>query len=433
MIEFKSVFKSKKSNARIGVIKTPHGEIQTPSFVGVATQAVVKTLTTEEVKQTQSQILIANTFHLHLKPGEAILKKAGGIHKFMNWDKPLMTDSGGFQVFSLGFGRDHGVGKILKEKTDIIVTTSKKPKNVKITEDGVFFRSPKDGKKLFIGPKESIKIQENIGADIMFAFDECTSPVADYFYTKRSLGKTHRWAQVCLDSRKTDQSLYGIVQGGKFKDLRTESAKFIGNLPFDGFGIGGEFGDEKHTMTDMLGFTLPYLPETKPRHLLGIGHLEDIPEIIKAGIDTFDCIVPTHYARHGIAFTSEGRMDMRKSNFLNDNKKLDEKCDCLTCMNYKRSYITHLFRANEITALRLLTFHNLYYFNKYVEGLREEIKKGKEETSSHKKSFSKPQSREKGNDHHRIPLFHLVFQNSSLSYQSKLIPKSQPSYLTFQT
>ncbi len=377
MIDFKVTYKSKKSNARIGILKTPHGEIETPSFVGVATQAVVKTLTAEEVKQTNSQILISNTFHLHLKPGEKFLKKAGGIHKFMNWDRPLMTDSGGFQVFSLGFGRDHGVGKILKEKSDLVIKSGKKPKNVKITEDGVFFRSPKDGQKLFIGPKESIKIQEAIGADIMFAFDECTSPVADYFYTKKSLEKTHRWAEICLKSKKTKQALYGIVQGGKFEDLRTESAKFIGSLPFDGFGIGGEFGDEKHTMTDMLGFTLPYLPEKKPRHLLGIGHLEDIPEIMKAGVDTFDCIVPTHYARHSVAFTSEGRLDMKKTKFLTDKKPLDPKCDCPTCKNYKRNYICHLLKADEITGLRLMTMHNLYFFNAYVEKLRMDIKSGK--------------------------------------------------------
>lgn len=377
MIEFKITYKSKRSNARIGVLKTPHGEIETPSFVGVATQAVVKTLTSEEVKQTGSQILISNTFHLHLKPGEDLIKKSGGIHKFMNWDKPLMTDSGGFQVFSLGFGRDHGVGKILKQKSNLTIKAGKKPKNVKITDDGVFFRSPVDGNKLFLGPKESIRIQEKIGADIIFAFDECTSPVADYFYTKKSLEKTHRWAQICLDSKKTNQALFGIVQGGKFEDLRTESAKFIGNLPFDGFGIGGEFGDEKRTMTDMLNLTLPYLPEEKPRHLLGIGHLEDIPKVMASAIDTFDCIVPTHYARHGIAFTSKGRLDMRKSKFLNDKKPLDEKCECQTCQNYKRNYIAHLLKAKEITALRLLTFHNLFYFNTYVAKLRKDIKSGK--------------------------------------------------------
>jgi tRNA-guanine transglycosylase len=376
MIEFRTIYKSKKSNARIGILKTPHGEIETPSFVGVATQAVVKTLTSEEVVKTNTQILISNTFHLHLKPGEKYLKSAGGIHKFMNWDRPLMTDSGGFQVFSLGFGRDHGVGKILKEKSNFKVTLKHKPQNVKITDDGVLFRSPVDGQKLFLGPKESIKIQEAIGADIIFAFDECTSPVADYSYTKRSLLKTHKWAQICLDVKKTDQALYGIVQGGKFQDLREESARFIGTLPFDGFGIGGEFGDEKNTMADMLNFTLPLLPKEKPIHLLGIGHLTDIPEIIKMGVDTFDCIVPTHYARHGTAFTSKGRLDMTKANYLSDKKPLDEKCDCPTCQNYKRNYIAHLLKAKEITALKLLTQHNLYFFNSYVEKLRTDIKKG---------------------------------------------------------
>ena len=377
MIEFKITHKSKKSNARIGILKTPHGEIETPSFVGVATQAVVKTLTAAQVEETKSQILISNTFHLHLKPGEEYLKKAGGIHKFMRWDHPLMTDSGGFQVFSLGFGRDHGVGKILKEKTNLTIKAGKKPKNVKITEDGVFFRSPVDGRELFIGPKESIKIQEAIGADIMFSFDECTSPIADYFYTKKSLEKTHRWAQICLDVKKTDQALYGIVQGGKFEDLRTESAKFIGSMPFDGFGIGGEFGDEKRTMGDMLNFTLPYLPEEKPRHLLGIGHLEDIPEIIKSGVDTFDCIVPTHYARHGAAFTSEGKLDIKKSKFTDDQSPLDKTCKCTTCQNYTRSYIHHLLKADEITGLTLMTFHNLFYFNTFVANIREDIKNGR--------------------------------------------------------
>ena len=377
MIDFKIEYKSKKSNARIGILKTPHGEIETPAFVGVATQAVVKTLTSKEVEEAKSTILISNTFHLHLKPGEQFLKKAGGIHEFMQWNHPLMTDSGGFQVFSLGFGRDHGVGKILKEKTNLTIKAGKKPKNVKITEDGVFFRSPKDGQKLFIGPKESIAIQEAIGADIMFAFDECTSPVADYFYTKKSIEKTHRWAQICLDSKKTDQALYGIVQGGKFEDLRTESAKFIGSLAFDGFGIGGEFGDEKRTMSDMLQFTLPYLPDKKPRHLLGIGHLDDISEVMRSGIDTFDCIVPTHYARHGVAFTSEGKLDMRKTKYLTDKSLLDEKCLCSTCTIYTKGYITHLLRAREITALRLLSMHNLFYFNTYVEKLREDIKSGK--------------------------------------------------------
>ncbi|MEK7634310.1 MAG: tRNA guanosine(34) transglycosylase Tgt [Patescibacteria group bacterium] len=382
---FKILKKSKKSNARLGILKTSHGEIETPAFVPVATQATIKTLTSEEVKQTKSQILICNTFHLHLKPGEKIVKSSGGLHKFMNWNRPLMTDSGGFQVFSLGFGRDLGVGKILKNDANNtnkkIVSIGQQPKFLKITDNGVWFRSPVDGKKLFLNPKESIKIQKSLGADIIFAFDECTPPTADYEYTKKSLEKTHRWAAESLKEFKkgemTSQLLFGIVQGGKYKDLRIESAKFIGAQPFDGFGIGGEFGNDKKIMEKMISWIISELPENKPRHLLGIGYLEDIPKIIKAGIDTFDCIVPTHYARRGIAFTSSGKLDLRKSLFLNDKKPLDKKCGCQTCQNYKRNYICHLFKANEITAMRLLTSHNLYFFNSFVEKIREEIKKGK--------------------------------------------------------
>ncbi len=381
MIEFKILKKSKKSNARLGVIETSNGKVETPAFITVATQGVVKTLTSSEVEEAKSQMLICNTYHLHLKQAEKIVKSVGGLHKFMHWKSPLMTDSGGFQVFSLGFGKDHGVGKILKKKKDISVSQGEQPKNLKISEKGVEFRSPIDGRKIFIGPKESMKIQEELGADIIFAFDECTSPVANYEYTKKSLALSHKWAEECIKARslksKKDQALFGIVQGGKFSDLRKESAKFISSLPFEGFGIGGEFGDDKKIMGKMLEVVLDDLPEEKPRHLLGIGHLEDIPEIIKAGVDTFDCIVPTHYARHGTAFSSEGRLEMRQSKFLKDKKPLDKKCSCYVCKDYTRSYISHLYKAGEITALKLLTFHNLYFFNSYVEKLREDIKKGK--------------------------------------------------------
>ncbi|MDP3052668.1 MAG: tRNA guanosine(34) transglycosylase Tgt [bacterium] len=380
MLEFKILKKSKISRARLGMLKTSHGIVETPCLVPVATQAVVKTLTSEEVEQTKSQILIANTFHLHLKPGEEIVKSAGGLHKFMNWPKPLMTDSGGFQVFSLGFGRDFGTGKILKEKSNLFIKKGQQPKLLKITGDGVFFTSPLNGEKIFLGPKESIEIQESLGADIIFTFDECTSPMADYDYTKKSLSRTHRWALQCLKTKNPKlktQNLFGIVQGGKFKDLRKESAKFIGSLPFDGFGIGGEFGDNKKIMVEMIDWVIKELPEEKPRHLLGIGRLEDIAKIIKAGVDTFDCIVPTRYARHGAAFTSEGKLDFARMKFLKDKKPLDKKCSCFVCQNYRRNYINHLFRAGEITALKLLTFHNLYFFNNEIAKVREKIKKGK--------------------------------------------------------
>jgi len=384
-LNFKILKKSKKSNARLGFIETSNGVIETPSLVPVATQAVVKTLTSEEVEETKSQLLICNTFHLHLRPGEKFIDKAGGLHKFMKWRRPLMTDSGGFQVFSLGFGRDLGTGKILKEKRDKeSITLLSKPKNIKITQDGVYFNSPMDGAKLFIGPKESIKIQEKLGADIIFTFDECTSPLADYEYTKKSLQKTHEWAKICLDVKKSirlgsgqaKQALFGIVQGGKYKDLRKESAKIIGSMDFDGFGIGGEFGDDKTMMPKMINWVVAELPERKPRHLLGIGHLEDMEKIIKSGIDLFDCTAPTHYARRGIAFTSQGRLDLKNKKFLNKREPLDKNCVCNVCLKYRKDYISHLIRAHEITALRLITFHNLHYFNSYVEELRSKIKKG---------------------------------------------------------
>lgn len=374
---FKILKKSKKSNARLGLLETSHGVIETPCLVPVATQAVIKTLDSKEVLQTKSQVLICNTFHLHLKPGEEIIKENNGLHKFMNWSKPLMTDSGGFQVFSLGFGKDHNTSKVLKSPSKSIVEVSAQPKSIKITPDGVYFKSPVDGRELFIGPKESIKIQDKLGADIIFNFDECTSPLANYEYVKKSLEKTHKWAKICLEEKKNKQALYGIVQGGRYKDLRIKSAKFISNLAFDGFGIGGEFGSNKGDMAKMLKYTVKELPERKPKHLLGIGYLEDLRIIIKEGIDTFDCTVPTHYARHGVAFNSAGKLDLGKTVFLKDKEPLDKKCGCYVCRNYKRNYISHLIRAKEITALKLLTFHNLYFFNSFIEKIREEIKNGK--------------------------------------------------------
>jgi queuine tRNA-ribosyltransferase/7-cyano-7-deazaguanine tRNA-ribosyltransferase len=385
--------KSKISRARLGFMETSHGVVETPCLVPVATQAVIKTLTSEEAEKTGSQILICNTFHLYLKPGEGIVEKSGGLHKFMNWKKPLMTDSGGFQVFSLGFGKDFNIGKIGKttekpftNSMELVnkVNSKSQPKNVKITQDGVYFRSPIDGRKLFLGPEESIKIQEKLGSDIIFTFDECTPPIADYEYTKKSLERTHQWAKVCfkvkksvrLGSGQTKQALFGIVQGGKFKDLRQESAKFIANIDFDGFGIGGEFGDDKKQMPKMLNWVIDNLPEKKPRHLLGIGQLEDMEKIIKSGIDLFDCTIPTHYARRGILFGSEGRLNLKQQKFLKKQEPLDKNCVCDVCLKYNKNYICHLLRAGELTALKLITFHNLCYFNKFVEEIRNKIKKG---------------------------------------------------------
>lgn len=369
-MKFKVLKKSKKSKARLGLL---NGVVETPCLVPVATQATVKTLTSEEVLETKSQMLICNTFHLHLKPGEKIVN---GLHQFMNWERPLMTDSGGFQVFSLGFGRDQNVGKILKSPLKEI-QKAKQPKDIKITSEGVWFKSPLNGDKLFLGPKESIRIQEKLGADIIFAFDECTSPLASKEYVKNSLKKTHQWAETCLKVKKSNQALFGIVQGGRYKDLRKKSSKFIASLPFDGFGIGGEFGDNKKKMEEMIDWVIEELPEEKPRHLLGIGYLEDMVKIIKSGVDTFDCVVPTRFARHGVAFTPKGRLNLSQAKFLKDKKPLDSKCSCLVCQNYKRNYISHLVRAKEITGIKLLTFHNLYFFNSLVEKIRDDIKSGK--------------------------------------------------------
>lgn len=382
-MNFKILRKSKSSRARLGLIETDHGVVETPCLVPVATQAVIKTLTSEEAAETKSQILIANTFHLHLKPGEKIVEKAGKLHKFMNWKKPLMTDSGGFQVFSLGFGKDFGVTKFLgKGMADKkIIGKSGRPKSLKITQDGVFFKSFIDGRDLFLGPKESIKIQEKLGADIIFAFDECTPPLADYDYVKKSLERTHKWAKISLKSHsagsgQSKQAIFGIIQGSEFKDLRESSAKFINSLDFDGFGIGGDLWRERGGTKKILDWFIPIINERKPRHMLGVGYLENIEDIIRAGIDLFDCTVPTHYARRGIAFTSEGRLDLNKPKFLKKHEPLDKGCTCKVCLNYKKDYISHLLRAGELTAFKLLTFHNLWYFNTFVEEIRQKIKKG---------------------------------------------------------
>lgn len=408
MIEFTILKKSRWSKARLGVLKTPHGEVLTPSLVPVATNATIKTLRSDDVLATGTQMLISNTYHLHLVAGgrgEKIIKSAGGLNKFMRWPRPTMTDSGGFQVFSLGFGRDLGVGKVASTKSvtmksfsskleraaDNIVGKGRQPNSVKITDAGVRFRSPLTGQELFLGPRESIAIQEKIGADIIFAFDECTPPRVTREYMRAALDRTHRWARECIATKKSDQALYGIVQGSIYKDMRQTSARYIAKLGaaggFAGFGIGGDLGDalgtSKVNTRQVLTWTLPLLDEQKPKHLLGIGKLGDIKTIIEAGVDTFDCTVPTHYARHGVAFVNKtasadrsGRLDFNKAGFLRDKNPIDPTCTCLVCTTYRRNYIAHLIRAGEITGGALLTFHNLYFFNAYIAKLREKIAKG---------------------------------------------------------
>jgi len=376
MFRFKVTKSSKKSRARLGVLKTAHGEVETPAFVGVATLGDIKTLSSDEAKTTGLQMTISNTFHLHLRPGEEVVAKGGGLNKFANLPFPTMTDSGGFQVFSLGFGFDSENSKIAKSRYQTKIAASAVPKNIKITDSGVHFSSPIDGRKIFLGPKESIAIQEKIGADIILAFDECPPPNADRKYLVASLARTHRWAAECLRAKKTSQAIYGIVQGSRFKDLRVRSAKAIGNMPFDGFAVGGEFGIGNAAMERMLGWVLDELPEEKPRHLLGVGYPDDILPMIRAGIDTFDCIAPTHYGRRGIAFTSSGRVDLTKTKYLSEHKALDKKCRCPVCADYTRAYLSHLIRAKEITGMRLLTEHNLHFINALTAACREKIRRG---------------------------------------------------------
>ncbi len=392
MIDFKILKKSKRSAARLGVLSTPHGEVMTPALVGVATLATIKALRSDEVFATGTQLLIANTYHLHLQPGEKVVKAAGGLNTFMNWPRPTMTDSGGFQVFSLGFGRDLGIGKNtikgFSGKLENAIEKGHQPNHVKLTEDGVEFRSPLTGDTMFLGPEESMAIQEKLGADIMFAFDECPPPGITREYMKHSLARTNRWAKRSLAAHRTDQALYGIVQGAAFGELRKESARLIAKMDFPGYGIGGDLGEAKALTAKILQWTIPLLDQKKPRHLLGMGHIEDIEIIVRGGVDTFDCTVPTHYARRGIAFVSkaaganapggthDGRIDFTKASLLNDKGPIDPSCECLVCKNYRRTYLAHLVRANEIAGGALLTFHNLFFFNAYIDRIRQKIARG---------------------------------------------------------
>jgi len=375
---FRIIKKHSKSKARLGLITTSHGVIHTPAFFPVATKATVKTLTPEDIKKIGFEAILSNTYHLYLQPGHKIIKKLGGLHKFMNWQGPVATDSGGFQVFSLGFGLEHKVGKIMKwGQSPKNGDCPHKTKLAKVDNNGVNFTSHIDGSLHRFTPESSIKIQEDLGADIIFAFDECTSPLADYDYTKKSMERTHQWAKRCLRVKNNNhQLLFGIVQGGLFKDLRQESARFIGSLPFDGFGIGGSFG--KKEMKQALNWIIPYLPENKPRHLLGIGYLNDVKEAIKLGIDLFDCVYPTRLARHGVFLTNQGELNIIKSGYKTDKKPIMKNCSCYVCQNYTRAYLHHLFKAKEILGHRLATFHNLWFMFQYMDKIRKNIKDNEE-------------------------------------------------------
>ena len=342
----------KNSGARRGVVHTPHGDIQTPIFMPVGTQATVKSMTPEELKEeVNAQIILANTYHLYLRPGSKLIKEAGGLHKFMNWDRPILTDSGGFQVFSLSGLR-------------------------KITEEGVKFSSHLDGKKLMFTPENVMETEEDLGADIIMAFDECCPYPSTYEYTKKSMERTTRWAERCKKAHKNteEQSLFGIIQGGFFEDLRKKSAKDLIDLDFPGYAIGGiSVGEPKEEYLKMLRYTAPLMPENKPRYLMGVGTPDYLIEAAIAGIDMCDCVLPTRIARNGTAMTWNGKVVVRNATYERDFSPLDPECDCYTCKNYTRAYIRHLVKANEILGVRLLSIHNLYFLTKLMERVRIEI------------------------------------------------------------
>ena len=372
-----------KSLGRAGIISTPHGEIQTPAFVAVGTKATVKSLTPEQIKETGSQIVLANTYHLYLEPGEKIIKKIGGLHKFMNWSGPMMTDSGGFQAFSLGAAYGNKLSKFIgieKLKVEKLNDLEIENKRAKITEDGVEFRSIIDGSKHFFTPEKSMQIQRDLGADIIFAFDECTSPHASKDYLKEAMERTHRWAERCLACFSSPGQggggvgLFGIVQGGRYEDLRKESAKKISGLGFEGFGIGGSF--VKEDIATAVKWVNEILPEEKPRHLLGVGEPIDLILGVENGCDTFDCVAPTRMARNGSLYTSKGKINILNSKYKNILKSVEEGCGCYTCQNYTSSYVSHLFRSKEMLAATLATIHNLYFINNLVSQIRESILSG---------------------------------------------------------
>ena len=351
-IEFKLLKKSSDCSARLGEIHTKRGVIETPIFMPVGTRATVKTMTPEELKEIGSQIILGNTYHLHLRPGEDIVREAGGLHKFMNWDRPILTDSGGFQVFSLGDLRN-------------------------ITEEGVEFRSHIDGSKMFISPEKSMEIQNALGSDIMMAFDECTPYPATYEYAKHSMERTTRWAKRCKDFHKDceNQALFGIIQGGMYRDLRKQSAEDLVALDFPGYAIGGlSVGEPRDLMCEMLDFTTPLLPEDKPRYLMGVGTPDYLFEAVIRGVDMADCVMPTRIGRNGAVMTSKGRINIKNAKYKRDFSRLDDKCDCYTCNNYSKAYIRHLFNVDEILGARLATTHNLHFLLKLMENIRQAIR-----------------------------------------------------------
>ncbi|WP_298706248.1 tRNA guanosine(34) transglycosylase Tgt [uncultured Veillonella sp.] len=338
------------TGARAGLLHTPHGTFKTPMFMPVGTQATVKTMSPEELKEMGAQIILSNTYHLFLRPGPELVEEAGGLHRFMNWDGGILTDSGGFQVFSLGDLR-------------------------KITEEGVAFRSHIDGSKKFLSPEIATKVQEQLGSDIAMAFDECIPYPADYAYTDRSTARTTRWAERCLKAHTSKkQGMFGIVQGGMYKDLRTRSAKELVAMDFDGYSIGGlSVGEPHDIMYDILEHTTPLLPTYKARYLMGVGTPDCLVEGVARGVDMFDCVYPTRVARNGMAMTHTGRVTLKNAAYAHDWGPIEEGCQCYACRNYSRAYIRHLYKAEEILAFRLVSYHNLYFLLDFMRRMRQAI------------------------------------------------------------
>lgn len=349
-LTFSVLKESQETRARLGRVETKHGVVETPVFMPVGTQATVKTMAPYELEELGAEIILSNTYHLYLRPGNDIVAEAGGLHDFMNWKRPILTDSGGFQVFSLGPLRT-------------------------ISEEGVKFRSHLDGSKHFISPEKSIQIQMDLGADIIMAFDECAPYPADREYVKKSKDMTTRWAKRCLDAHtREDQSLFGIVQGGMYNDLRRESALELIDMDFPGYGIGGlSVGEPKELMYEVLDELIPIMPKEKPRYLMGVGSPDCLVEGVMRGVDMFDCVWPTRLARHGMVITSQGNLTIRNQPFARDFAPIEEDCHCYTCRNFSRAYIRHLLKANEVLGIRLTTIHNIAFLMRLMKDIRQAI------------------------------------------------------------
>ncbi len=422
-LSFEVLKQDRKTCARLGLIKTRHGNIETPYFVPVATSASVRALGSDDLANLGVQCALANTYHLHLKPGDELIKRLGGLHRFMSFSGPLFSDSGGFQAFSLGFGREHNISKIgnifpkesefcrEEDETACLCMNRREAENIRargrekgpgengnklktnetrkenltrINDDGISFKSITDGAWHFLDAETSMKIQSNLQSDIIMAFDECTSPLSDYDYTKKAMLRTHDWAVQSLRYRDKSQAIYGIIQGGWFEDLREESTRFISSSSFDGIAIGGSLGNCKQDMHQVLDWVVPRLDD-RPRHLLGIGEIDDIFHCVERGIDTFDCVSPTRIARRGSLFVSapsggsqenKFRINIKSAKFKDDERPIDPICLCPTCHSYSRAYLRHLYVSGELSYFRLASLHNLHFMLRLMEAIRESIKMG---------------------------------------------------------